>query len=504
VNGIFHVKDFGAYGVAVPIDRLKLAVFQHVDCLYPPTERIIYGRDPKAAEDDSAGIQRAIDEAHRSGGGRVLVPAGDYLIAPLRLRSRVELHLLPGSRLWGSTRLQDYLAPAAGTVTSITDAGYGCSEHRVAADLGFRRLICAADEHDVAVTGSGQISGQSGYWFIPWLNRERQPVPFDRPKETVLFKRCASVRVEGIRIVDPPYWTLVFDECDGVGVRGVTVKVLDGPNADGIDVCSCCDVTISDCRLHVFDDAICLKNATLDRTTSRVTITNCIIRTVCNGFKIGTDSLGGFEDIVVSNLVIRNQDNDMNHACGGINVNCVDGGWVRNVSIQNIIMGNVRCPIYMVLGCRSRQQSRHRKPRAGKMENISIANLTAEGSKHPCFVVGQWGSPVLQVRLDNIRIHKTGGTCKSPTTDPVPERPESYPDPWMFGSFEQGDELPAYGLYLRHVEGLMLRDFHTVSAAAEVRPQFVAEHVTLCSPYDAAGPIKQPAGRVHVAESLSQ
>ena len=482
----FDVTDFGARGVAVPKERLTLRVLRHVDCLYPTTEAVVYDRDPKATEDDTSGIQRAVDEAHRRGGGRVEVPAGDYLIRPIRLRSGVELNLCPGTRLWGSPRVEDYHAPVADAVASITSVGHGAKEHLLPEGMGLRRLICAADAEDVALTGSGQISGQSPVWFIPWLNQERQPVPFARPKETILFKRCRNVKVEGIRIIDPPYWTLVFDECAGVGVRGVTVRVLDGPNADGIDVCSCRDVTISDCRLHVFDDAICLKNATLDQTTRNVAVTNCLVRTVCNAIKIGTDSLGGFEDIVVSNLVIQNPDDDINHASGGINLNCVDGGWVRRVSIQNVVMRNVRCPIYVVLGLRTRHQARHRAPRAGQIEDISISNITAHGSKHPCFVVGQPGQPIRRLRLHNIQIRKTRGVCESMTAAPVPERPEAYPESWMFGSFESGDELPAFGRYLRHVTDITLHDFRTQTAAGEVRPQIVAEDVTPWPPKDGA------------------
>src|SRR5687768_15758049 len=38
-------------------------------------------------------IQHAIDAAHRTGGGRVVVPEGDFLTGPVHLKSRVELHL---------------------------------------------------------------------------------------------------------------------------------------------------------------------------------------------------------------------------------------------------------------------------------------------------------------------------------------------------------------------------------------------------------------------------
>ena len=44
-------------------------------------------------------IQRAIDAAAVQGGGRVVVPAGEYETASLVLRSNVELHLEAGAVL---------------------------------------------------------------------------------------------------------------------------------------------------------------------------------------------------------------------------------------------------------------------------------------------------------------------------------------------------------------------------------------------------------------------
>ena len=116
-DGIYNVRDFGAVGVAVPGRILKLEVLQHVDWFYPKTDYTVYELR-EGAELDSLGIQRAIDAAHADGGGTVVVPPGDYLIGPIRLRSNIELHLSPGARLWGSPVLEHYYG-----VRSESDAG---------------------------------------------------------------------------------------------------------------------------------------------------------------------------------------------------------------------------------------------------------------------------------------------------------------------------------------------------------------------------------------------
>ena len=53
----------------------------------------------------------------------------------------------------------------------------------------------------------------------------------------------------------------------------------------------------------------------------------------------------------------------------------------------------------------------------------------------------------------------------------VPESPDSYPEFSMFG------ELPAWGFYLRHVDGLTLQGVKLSLREADYRPAFVLEDV---------------------------
>jgi len=144
---IFLVRDFGANAVAYPAEQLALVNLRYKWLQFPPglTATIYHKRD---GEDfDSTGIQAAIDAAHAAGGGTVHVPAGDYLIKPIRLKSGVRLHLDTGARLWGSPILDDH--------------------------DGRQPLVHASDAENVSITGQGQISGQSPKWVIPWIQRGR-------------------------------------------------------------------------------------------------------------------------------------------------------------------------------------------------------------------------------------------------------------------------------------------------------------------------------------------
>ncbi len=471
MKGIFDITEFGAHGIGSATERLEInppeSFREECPCPYGTT-RDIHFPSP-GAELDSVGMQRAIDAAHAAGGGMVWVPAGDYLIAPIQLRSRVHLHLAPGSRLWGSTDLRHYLNFDGPHSPSIAD--YGSADA-----LQFRHLIEAVNAEDVALTGDGQISGQSGFWFIPWFNKSGQ-TELTRPRESILFKNCRRVRVEDIRLIDTPFWSLVFDDCNGVRVNGVEIHSLDVNNSDGIDLSGTSNATISDCRLHVTDDAICLKTVRPDSVVRNVTVTNCVVRTFsCNALKLGTESLGLFENITFSNIVITNPEEDLRRACGGINLNVMDGGTIRRVSCSNIIMSNVLCPFYFVIGKRAvRLQRLGLETRSGSIEDILISGITAEAAKYPSFIVGQPDSPIRRIRLENIRVRKTHGAfCQTPS-GPVPERPEAYPAPWMFGSYDEGDGMPAHGLYLRHARDVRLSNTSFDSASPDHRPTVKAE-----------------------------
>src|SRR4051812_27399461 len=73
--------------------------------------RIYNIRDFGAAGDgktlDTAAVQKAIDACNTDRGGTVLVPAGDFLIGTIELKSNVTLYLAAQGRLLGSPRHED-------------------------------------------------------------------------------------------------------------------------------------------------------------------------------------------------------------------------------------------------------------------------------------------------------------------------------------------------------------------------------------------------------------
>jgi polygalacturonase len=395
-------------------------------------------------------IQKAIDACSQSGGGTVHFPPGRYLSGTLRLRSRVRLFLDAGAVLIGSTDLAHYpsLVPA---FRSFTDT------------YTEKSLIYAEKVEDVSIEGRGVIDGQGASFKGPYKVR-----PY-----MIRFIECRNVAVEGVTIRDSPMWVQHYLACDGVAIRGITVHSRVNHNNDGIDIDCCERVRISDCDIWSGDDAIVLKS-TAARPCRYVTITNCVLSTVCNALKMGTESNGGFTDVTVSNCTVYDT------RLAGIALEIVDGGAMDRVVFSGITMNGVGAPIFIRLGDRGRPFAENgpHQP-TGTLRNVLITGIeAARAGNTGCAIAGLPGHDIERVTLENIRLVFDGGG-KRRTTE-VPEVPEKYPEYKMFG------ELPAYGFYCRHVRGLRLRNIELSTVKPDERPPMIFEDVKELRKPDAA------------------
>lgn len=125
-------------------------------------------RTPAPSSPDCHGaIAAAIAACHAAGGGRVLIPAGNwYCAGPMVLRSNVHVHLDTGAQLFFSAnpahyaRHGDYDCGANGKLVLSRWQGNDC--------LNFSPLVYAYGQHNIALTGadwSSILNGQGGVPF---------------------------------------------------------------------------------------------------------------------------------------------------------------------------------------------------------------------------------------------------------------------------------------------------------------------------------------------------
>ncbi len=151
---------------------------------------------------------------------------------------------------------------------------------------------------------------------------------------------CKDVTVRDITIVNSPMWVQHYIACDDLLIDGITVSSFVAGNNDGIDVDSCHRVRIANCDIYSGDDAIVLK-ATSARACKDVTVTNCVLSTHCNAFKLGTESNGGFQNITFSNSTV------FDTRLSAVALEMVDGGLLERVTVNNIVLNNVGNAIFI-------------------------------------------------------------------------------------------------------------------------------------------------------------
>jgi polygalacturonase len=184
---------------------------------------------------------------------------------------------------------------------------------------------------------------------------------------------------------------------------------------------------------------------------------------------VGTESTGDFKRIVMRDCTIVGQ----RHAwkgelTSGISLQAVDGGTLEGVVVSNIRMTNVRAPIFVRLGRRGRAQAVRT---AGALRDVSISNVVATGASGASAITGIPRQPVERISLQNIRVTARGGGKAELVSLDMPEMERMYADATMFG------DLPAYGLYCRHVVGLTVDGSDLRVVQPDARPAVVLDDV---------------------------
>jgi polygalacturonase len=439
--------------------------FRSADGLYDARD---YGAIADGRTLDTAPIQAAIDRAARSGGGVVVLDSGTYVSGTIHLRSNVTLRVLAGATLQASTNdrnFDSYEMPNPGSMTAnritwAVRATWRRPEVRIASllktiddpDTTYTHysLIVADGVSNVTIDGGGTIDG----------NRLARGGP-----KLITLRRCRHAIVRDVTLRNAPCYNISLVGSDDVVIDGITI--ING-YADGIDPDDSRNVRIANCYIDTWDDAICAKASLAlghPMATRNLVVTNCILKTSNNGFKLGTESEGDFRDIAVSNCLVLRRDRGR-APITGVELDSVDGGAIDGVAISNMVMRGVRTPIFLRLGDRGRGMA---MPHPGSMSNIIIDDIIAHDAVHPISLNGLPGFPIQDVTLDNIDVDERGGQSLDPVE--IPELPAAYPQGEMFG------EQPGYAVYARHVEDLSLSNWRVRQNAPDCRPAAVFDDV---------------------------
>ena len=417
-------------------------------------------------------IQAAIDFISSHGGGVLEISVGRYLTGSIFMKSNVELRLLEGAVLVGSVNPYDY---------EMVEGNYG--------------LILAKGQENISVKGKGVIDGRGAECALNFLNQVHlgfmdDTTKYDRvtkrPK-LIYFRECKDVVIEGVNLRNSAEWTLVPDQCENLTISGILLDSKNYWNNDGIDIVDCHHALIKDSFIDASDDAICFKSHSAAHLCEDIEVRNCVARSSASAFKFGTVSRGGFKDI----RIINNKVFDTYRSA--VTIQSVDGAEVENIVIDSLDAVNTGNAIYLRTG------KRWGGAKEGYLRNITLSNIRVEvplekadagysyegpvedlpRNVSPAGIVGIPGMPVENITLRNVEIVYPGGGNKlyayrgtSPEElDSIPEMIDIYPE------FSQFKELPAWGLFIRHANGITLENVRLVAGKKDYRPAIVADDV---------------------------
>ena len=442
------------------------------------------GLVPDGTTINTQAMQRAIDGLYAQGGGTIRLKAGTYLTGSIVLKDNITLQIDKGATLLGSTNPEDYRS------LDISDDSDRKDNSRLA-------LILADKARNISIVGKGTIDGQgltlaltidslhhAGVRIDPLYNNKRKrPNETARPK-LLLMSRCSNVDIRGVTMRNSACWGLSFDMCDNMRLTGFKVTNRAYWNNDGIDITDCRNVIVSGCRINSADDGICLKSYHTDGSNDSITITNCHITSSASAIKLGTASWGAFRNINIRHIRVKDTFRS------AIAIESVDGAHIENINVEDIKARNTGNALFIRLG--------HRAGAApGSIRNISIKGLSCHipfgrpdigydlrgpevnffHNPFPSPISGIPGHNIENITLSDINISCPGRATKGmayiPLTDlsRVPECIDEYPEFSMFG------ELPSWGLYLRHVCGLTLRNVRLEVRDKDFRPAIVMQDV---------------------------
>lgn len=413
----------------------------------------------------TAAIQKAIDTCSKQGGGQVIVPAGTFLTGSFVLKSKVNLHLENDAILLASIYFKDF---AKRTVRSAV---------RYQKYLN-RSMIYAQGESDISVTGSGILDGNAlldGRGEFKEQNAENPSF--------IWFDECENVLVKDVTFRRSVWWTQAYTRCKHVHIDHIKVTENFFHNADGVDIVDCDDFLVENCDINSNDDGICLKGYT-HQGCNRGTIRKNKVRTLCNGIKMGTDSSGGFRNILI-------EDNEIwQTVISGLALQIVDGGVMENITVRRITMNGIGTPIHMRLGNRNRMVWGSLSVQPGIMRNIHISDIKAvmnkaeryndeERKRHNYIVYASsiCGVPdrhIQDVTIENVDVTILGGYPPATAEDALREIPEvgnQYPENRMYGT------LPAYAFYVRHARGIRMNNITIHQKQADGRPAVLLDDV---------------------------
>jgi polygalacturonase len=375
---------------------------------FPVTQ---FGAVGDGATDCTQAFAAAIAACNRAGGGHVIVPAGQFFTGAIHLLSDVDLHLESGSTILFSQDPNAYL-PVVFTRWQGIEL------------MNYSPPIYSYGQRNIAITGSGTLNGQAdaSHWWN-WKNLETPDftaleamadagVPVSQrvfgaghylPPQMIQPFLTDTVLIQGVTIINSPFWHLNPNLCSNVTVEGVTVN-SSGPNTDGCDPESCDRVLIDGVTFNCGDDCIAIKSGRdsdgrrVGVPSTNLVVQNCTFASGHGGITLGSEMTGGVQNVYGRDLAMNSPDLQSGHR---IKTNTLRGGYVINSNVYRVTAATIGGPVLKIEGQYSGQTGNFPPDVTG----VTVSDWTVGSCQGVWSLVGASASdPLGTITLEDIAV----------------------------------------------------------------------------------------------------
>ncbi len=416
---LFALKNEKGYGAQIHAKDTIVTIDQILKNIQAPKFKnasyniVAFGAVADGKTDTKSILDKVINKCSTTGGGEVIIPKGVFFMdGPVVLKSHVNLHFEDGAEIVFSADETKYL-PAVLSLWEGTELFNYCP------------LIYAYQCSDIAITGNGKIDGSASKNFAKWRpqrsaeqNQLRQMgsdgtpvykrvfgVGAHLPPDMIQFFGCKNVLIEGISIVDAPYWVIHPVLCNNVTVENVKINSRN-LNNDGCDPECCTNVLIQNCNFTVGDDGIAIKAGRdqdgwrIGQPTENVIVRDCTFNSKTNGLCIGSEMSAGVRNVFMYNVKIKKCLSAIYFKS-----NLDRGGFIENIHVNDVHCDSARSAFI-------RFENNYHGSRGGHyptlFNNYKIENVSCDYSGEVgIYAVGIKGQSLNNILLKKVTVIKT-------------------------------------------------------------------------------------------------